>query len=150
MRAASCVVVAATVLVACSGDDGGSVEAFCATARRFAQDNPANVFDQYDPADPTAAADLLRGAAVELRAWADEAPGDIDDDVEVIADTADELATAFEAPAPSAERAAELEQQFADVEEASGRVTGYAREQCAVDLDPAATVATAPSSTAPP
>jgi hypothetical protein len=110
MRVASWVVGAAVVLAACSGDDGGSVEAFCATARRFAQDNPANVFDQY-------------------------------------AETADELAAAFEAPAPSAERAAELEEQFADVEEASGRVTGYAREQCAVDLDPAATVATAPSST---
>lgn len=134
--------VAGAVLVGCSGDDGGSVEAFCATARRFAQDNPANVFDRYDPADPTAAADLLRGAAVELRAWADEAPGDIDDDVEVIAETADELAAAFEAPAPSAERADELEQQFADVEEASASVTGYAREQCAVDLDPAATTAT--------
>ena len=150
MRPATALLVSAAVLSACAPDDGRSVEAFCATARRFARDNPANVFDQYDPADPTAAADLLRGAAAELRAWAGEAPGDIDDDVEVIADTADELAAAFAAPAPSAERVAELEEQFADVEQASANVTGYAREQCAVDLDPAATTpSTAPTTTVP-
>ena len=136
-------------MAACTGDDGGSEEAFCATARRFAQDNPATVFDRFDPADPTAAAALLRGAGAELRAWAAEAPGDIDDDVELIADTADELAVAFESPAPSPERAAELEDRFTDVEAASARVTGYARERCAVDLDPAANPVTPASTTTP-
>ena len=144
-------VASAALLLAC-GDDGGSEEAFCATARRFAEDNPATVFDRYDPADPTAAAALLREAGAELQAWADEAPGDIDDDVEVIARTAEDLAVAFESPAPSPERAAELEAQFTAVEAASARVTGYARERCAVDLDPAAnqpTVTTTASTAAP-
>ncbi len=138
--------VAVIVLVACS-DDGGSVEAFCATARRFAEDNPATVFDRYDPADPAGAADLLRAAGRDLRAWSDEAPGQIDDDVESIADAADELAAAFEAPSPSPDRRAELAERFTEVEEASGRVTSYAREQCAVELDPAAVTTSMPTST---
>ena len=121
---------------ACSGDDGGSEEAFCATARSFAEDNPANVFDTYDPADPTAAAELLRREGARLRAWADQAPGEIDDDVELIAETADDIAAGFESPAPTPERAAEIEEQFNEVEEASARVTTYARERCAVELDP--------------
>lgn len=133
------VAVLAVVLGAAAGcgDDGGSVEAFCATARTFVEDNPATVFDRYDPADPTGAGELLRGAAARLRAWADEAPGEIDDDVDAIAEAAEELAAAFQAPPPSANRAAELEAQFAEVELASARVTSYARERCSVELDPA-------------
>jgi hypothetical protein len=141
--------LAVVAMAACGGDGGGSEAAFCATARRFAQDNPATVFDRYDPADPTGAATRLRTAGAELRAWADEAPGDIDDDVEAIAETADELALAFESPAPTPERAAELEEQFTEVEEASARVTGYARERCAVDLDPAANPVTTATTTTP-
>ena len=151
MRRAAGVVASAALLLSC-GDDGGSEEAFCATARRFAEDNPATVFDRYDPADPSGAAALLRETAAEFRAWADEAPGDIDDDVEVIADAADNIAAGFESPSPSAERAAEIEEQFTAVEAASARVTGYARERCAVDLDPAAnqaTVTTTASTAAP-
>jgi hypothetical protein len=131
------------------GDDGGSEEAFCETARRFARDNPAAVFDRYDPSDPTGAAALLREAGATLQAWADEAPGDVDDDVETIAEAAEELATAFEEPAPTAERAAELEARFAEVEDASARVTSYARERCGVELDPGAgaTVTTGPPTT---
>lgn len=130
-------VVAALAWVAGCGDDGGSVEAFCATARRFAEDNPATVFDRYDPADPTGAAELLRGASEELRAWAEEAPGEVDDDVASIADAAEALADAFESPPPSQDRAAELEAQFNEVELASARVTSFTRERCGVDLDPA-------------
>lgn len=145
--------VAVLALMAC-GDDGGSVEAFCATARRFADDNPATVFDRYDPADPAGAAELLRGAGAQLRAWADEAPGEVDDDVDTIADAADELAAAFEAPSPSPDRRAELAERFTEVEEASGRVTSYARGRCAVELDPAvvttSTPTSSPSSTAVP
>jgi hypothetical protein len=122
---------------ACS-DDGGSEEAFCATARSFATDNPAAVFDRYDPADPTGAAELLRRTGTRLRAWSEEAPGDVDDDVALIADVADELAAAFEAPASSSDRTEELQARFTEVEEASARVTSYARERCGVELDPGA------------
>ena len=85
-----------------------------------------------------AAAELLRGAGARLRAWAAQAPGEVDDDVEAIAEVADELAVGFESPPPSPDRAAELEASFSEVEAASARVTAYARERCAVELDPAA------------
>jgi hypothetical protein len=139
------VVVVLVAGAACGGDAGGDLEAFCATARGFAEDNPAAVFDRYDPADPTAAAQLLRTEAERLQAWADEAPGEVDDDVQAIVDAAVELADGFESPAPTPDRVAELEARFAEVEEASGRLTAFVREQCGVDLDPA--TAPAPSLT---
>ena len=135
MRRRSAAILLATTVVACGGGDGGSVEAFCTTARTFVTDNPATVFDRYDQADPTAAAELLREAAARLQAWADESPGDVDDDVEVLADVALTLADDFEEPTRTPDRAAELEAQFAGVEAASGRVTAFARERCSVELD---------------
>ena len=139
-------VLLAAAVGACS-DDGGSEEAFCATARRFAEDNPATVFDRYDPEDPAGAAVLLRGEAERLRAWADEAPGAIDDDVDVIAEAAEDLADTFEDPVPGENRTAELAERFTEVEDASARVVAYTRERCAVELDPAAaTVTSAPAS----
>lgn len=131
------VVTASLAPAACSDDGGGSVEAFCTTARAFAEDNPATVFDRYDPADPTAAAELLRAAGEQLRSWADEAPDDVDDDVDTIAEAADDLAVAFESPSPTGDRADDLEARFEEVELASARVTSFARERCGVELDPA-------------
>lgn len=142
-RAASAVVAitaVATAATACS-DDSGSVEAFCATARDFATDNPATVFDRYDPGDPASAVALLDEAETRLRRWAGDAPGEIDDDVETIADAAAALADAFDEPDPGQlpeERTAALAEQFEEVEAASSRVTSYVREQCGVELDPAA------------
>ncbi len=140
MRRRALVVVA--LAVAGCGDDGGSEEAFCATAADFAADNPATVFDRYDPADPSGAADLLRREAARIRAWADDAPGEIDQDVETIAAAAEELAAAFESPPPSADRAAELTERFHEVEEASARVTAFARQRCDVELDPVSSTST--------
>jgi len=159
-RALALVAFAVALGAAGCGDDGGTVEAFCATARRMAQDNPATVFDRYDPADPSAAARALRDAAEDLHGWADDAPGDVADDVEVIAEAADELAVAFESPAPSPDRVAELEARFAEVEGASVRVTAFARQRCSVELDappgggdagvsPTSVAPTSPTSAAP-
>ncbi len=138
----------------CKQDDGGDLEAFCTTARGFVERNPAGVFDRYDPADPTAAAELLRSEAGRLRDWADDAPGEVDGDVEAIAAAAEALADGFESPAPSADRVAELEAQFEEVEDASARLTSYVREQCGVDLDPASnpagTVVTSSTTTTAP
>lgn len=139
------VVAVAGALAAGCSDDGGSEEAFCATARRFAEDNPATVFDRYDPEDPAGAAALLRGEAERLRAWADEGPGDIDDDVDVIAEAAIDLADAFEDP--NTAEAGELAERFTEVEDASVRVVAYVRDRCGVDLDPAS-VTTSSTSTA--
>jgi hypothetical protein len=119
------------------GDDGGDIEAFCATARRFATDNPASVFDRYDPTDPGSAAVLLRDAGDRLAAWAEDAPSRIDDDVQAIADAAVALATEFEEPdAASSET---LQEQLLEVESASARVLEFTRAECDVDLEPAAT-----------
>ena len=133
--------VVALALAGCNQDDGGDLDAFCATARAFVEQNPASVFDRYDPADPTAAAALLRGEAERLRSWAVDAPGEVDGDVEAIAAAAETLADGFESPSPSPERVGELEARFELVEDASGRLTSYVREQCGVDLDPATTPA---------
>ena len=122
------------------GDESGDLEAFCATARRFATDNPASVFDHYDPADPGSAATLLRDAGDRLTAWAEEAPGSIDDDVEDIAAAAEALADEFEQP--DAASAESLQEQVLVVEAASARVLQFTRDQCQVDLEPASTTST--------
>jgi hypothetical protein len=146
VRLVALVVAVAAALVAGCADDGGSEEAFCATARRFAEDNPATVFDRYDPADPAGSAALLRGEAARLREWAGQGPGAIDDDVDVIAEAAADLADAFEDPETA--DAGELAERFTEVEDASVRVVAYVRDRCGVDLDPASvTTASASSST---
>lgn len=150
MRSPALALALVALVAAGCADDGGSIEAFCETARRFARDNPATVFDRYDPADPTSAAALLRSASADLRAWADEAPGEIDDDVEAIAEAADTLAEGFESPPPSPNRVAELEEQFNAVELASARVTSFTREQCGVDLDPGGGPVSPSTTAAPP
>lgn len=133
-------VVMAVSLVAatgCSSDSDGDLEAFCATARRFAADNPAAVFDRYDPADPASAVVLLRDAGDRLGAWAEEAPAQIDDDVEAISEAADLLADQFETP--GAATSSTLQEQLAGVESSSERVVEFTRQNCEVDLDPTTT-----------
>jgi hypothetical protein len=152
-RAHAPLLLALVVATTACGDDGGSEQAFCATARRFVDDNPASVFDRYDPADPASAAVLLREAGDRMQAWADDAPGEIDGDVQVIADAAEQLAAAFESPSAAAERIDELETSFAAVETASARLTAFTQRRCGVDLDAAANVripASTTTTTAPP
>jgi hypothetical protein len=135
-----CCALAATALGtgACSGE-GGDLEAYCATARGFTVDNPAAAFGRLDPADPTGTSTALAAAAEQLRDWAAEAPREVRDDVEALAEAAADLADAFEPaggdtveddPADAVDAAA--------VEEASGRVLEFTSERCEVDLDPGA------------
>jgi hypothetical protein len=130
---------------ACS-DDGGDLDAYCATARRFSADNPADAFRRIDPADPAGTSAALEAAAAALGAWAGEAPGDVRDDVEALAQAAATLGVAFE---PGDDGTVEDDPATAVdtgvVEEASARVLAFTSEQCQVDLDPATTLpATAP------
>ena len=119
---------------ACS-DDGGDVDAYCATADRFAVDNLADAFRRIDPADPQGTASALDSAAATLRGWADDAPVEVRDDVELLADAAADLAVAF-APeqAGAADPAAVVDTDA--VEAASARVVTFTVETCQVDLDP--------------
>lgn len=126
-------------VVACSGD--GSTGAFCETAATLAADNPAAAFGAYEPSDPAASRDQLERGAAQLRQLAGDAPGEISDDVDRLADVAEGLAAALTMEGPEAvERALrDLEPDLAEVEEASRRVTDYAATRCDVDLDPATT-----------
>lgn len=135
----SCVLVAvAPLLAACSGE-GGDLDAFCATARRFTVDNPAAAFTLLDAADPAGTAAALEAAGQQLRDWAAEAPREVRDDVEALAAAAEDLAVSFAEPG----RSSTDEQVVVDeaaVEEASGRVLAFTNERCEVDLDPGTTV----------
>jgi hypothetical protein len=131
-------VAAAAAVVGCSGDGGrGDVDAFCATARQFSVDNPAAVFDRYDPEDPASAAALLRDAAASFQRWADDAPADVGASIDTIAQAAEDLALAFEEPTVGG---AGVRDQVEAVEAASAEVVAYTREQCGVDLEPTPTV----------
>lgn len=123
---------------ACS-DDGGDVDAFCATARRFSTDNPAAAFAQVDPNDPVGTSAALQAAADQLSAWADDAPGDVRGSVQALADAATTLAGEF-----TVGTAAGVEGDdgtpavdTAVVEAASAEVLAFTRDRCEVDLDPA-------------
>ena len=138
--------VFALALLAC-GDDGGDLDAYCATARRFTTDNPADAFGRVDPADPAGTTSALDAAAEQLRGWASDAPDEVRDDVEALAAAASTLADAF---APADDGSVEDDPveavDTAAVEEASTRVLAFTAEQCEVDLDPATTL---PPTTSP-
>lgn len=125
--------------LACSG--GGSTEAFCETARALATDNPAAAFGAYEPSDPAASRDQLEGGAEQLRQLARDAPDEISNDVDRLADAAEGLAQALSVEDPEAvERALrDLEPDLAGVDEASRRVIDFAATRCEVDLDPTTT-----------
>jgi hypothetical protein len=130
-------------VAACSDDGGGDREAFCATAQRFAADNPAAAFARADPNDPAASASLLRDAADRLGQWADEAPGEVRDDVHALVDAATSLAEQFESepsgPGSSAvttsTTAVGAGVDTAAVEAASTHVVQYVLDECGVNLD---------------
>jgi hypothetical protein len=131
--------VALAVIAVAGGCDerGGDLEAYCATARGFREDNPAAAFALVDPTDPTATAAALRSAGERLRQWAEDAPSDIDQDVEALADGADALAQDFESGTT-----ATVDEQAARTEAlatSSAEVQRYTEEQCGVTLDPAST-----------
>jgi hypothetical protein len=154
VRRSAALVVAILVTAGCSGGGGGDEEAFCATARRFVDDNPAAVFDRFDPADPAVAADLLRREGRRLHDWAGDAPSEVSADVESLASAADDLADTFDGPPPSADQRAELAERNRAVAEASARVTTFVQERCGVALDrgtaPGATTSATTATTAPP
>ena len=129
--------VVATTLVGGCDERGGDLGAYCATARRFVNDNPAAAFALVDPTDPISTAAALRSAGERMRAWSTEAPSDIDQDVEALADGAEALATDFESGTT-----ATIEEQAARTEAlatSSDEVLRYTREHCEVDLDPVTT-----------
>lgn len=117
-------------------DGGGDRDAYCATAERFAADNPADAFGRIDLGDPAATSTVLRDAAERLAAWADEAPGAVDDDVEVLVEAATTLADQFDDLATrGGDPGSTIDVDLAAVEASSRRVVDFTRTECGVELD---------------
>ena len=130
-------VVGGLGLFGCGGDDG-DLGAFCATAEAFVTDNPLAGPGSAAGDAATMTAELRRGAD-RLARWAEDAPGPVRDDAELLAATAARLADAFDEPGvagPDEHTAIDAEA----AEAASGEVLAFVREECGVDLDaPAST-----------
>ncbi|MGH9118076.1 MAG: hypothetical protein ACRD0A_09445 [Acidimicrobiales bacterium] len=128
------------------GCSPGSPDAYCDQAEVMAGDNPAAVFSAWDPANP-ATTDELSAATDRLHDMADAAPPEIADDAALIAATADELTELLTTLQGEALEAAlrEREDRFAEVDEASRRVTEYTRSQCGIDLEAPPPTTTAPA-----
>ena len=73
------------------------------------------------------------------RAWASDAPREIRDDVEVLADAAATLAATYADPSVTSTDEDVVVDTEA-VEAASGEVLAFTSERCEVDLDPGTTV----------
>lgn len=124
----------AGTLLACGGDDG-DLAAFCATAERFATDDPAAAFTELDPSDRVATSAALRSTADDLEAWAADAPGEVDEDVALLASTARDLASLYDG-ALATEADEYVPVPVEDVEAASADVLAFTSDECGVDLGP--------------
>jgi hypothetical protein len=85
-RAVTVVLAGAFVVAACGDDSGGSVEAFCESAQEFA--DSGDFFDTNNPEDFSAG---LEEAREVIDALADDAPSEISDDAETVAEISGEL-----------------------------------------------------------
>jgi hypothetical protein len=127
------VALVATVLFACSSDEEGSEEQFCAAvADRTAY---AAVFEGFDPTAPERALEQLRTARVELGELRDVAPSEIHDELDTEIDGVQQLIEALEGVAPGDSAAAvdavrAREDNLADVREASIALETYTDTTC--------------------
>jgi hypothetical protein len=149
-RIVAAVVVAAGLVSTVAGCSSGSLESFCAEVGRLAGDNPAAVFAAWDPADPAASLADLERAARRLRSLAEAAPPEVEDDAALVADTAEDLATVLTETSGDDLEAAlrDRADEFERFDEASRRLTQFARSECGIDLEappttPAPTTTTA-------
>lgn len=156
MRRRRLLLAAGIVLGASACTDGaeGDEEAFCATATELADGGGlAAELGALDLDDRAGSGDALRGAATRLRSWADDADGEVADDIEALAAAADSLAAAVAGGGPAAlavDARAELEAVAADAAAASERVVGEVGRRCGVQLDPPAPAPAAATTTVAP
>ena len=127
------VAVLLCVAAACTDDDG-SAEALC---RAVAEDDAlAATFQGFDPSDPEAALDQLRTARVALGGLLDEAPDEVQDDLQVEIDYVQDLIDALETvePGDSADAAAQVQavtDAHPDVDEAALELSAFTERECA-------------------
>lgn len=112
---------------------------FCQQANVFATDTSLGDLDFSDPAD------LETGVSL-LESFRDAAPEEIADDLQVIVDGFEAVATALaEAgtdPAAQAAAAEELQDDLAALSEASANVQQFTMDQCGIDITGGTTEAT--------
>ena len=163
---ATAVPVAAVLLTACGGGDGDSDSAasssaaesssaapssseaaegdseFCSQAENFGTELSSS-FSSDDPAQLT---QNLQDAADGLREI--EAPDEISEDWNALADGLDQVATTLDGVDPNdPEAAAEVQQQLAGLQESATNVQTYLQEECGIDAGGAAgSSSAAPSS----
>jgi hypothetical protein len=135
--AAAC--AAALVLVgapACSDDDGGSREAFCAALPRTP--DLATVLDDLDGTPPAELEPRLDDGVDRFRDLEDAAPDQIRDEVGRVADVVEEILDVVREHADDREvlrdELTERDGRLLAVGPAAQRVVDYARRACGVEL----------------
>lgn len=136
--AVGAVALLVAIVVLWSRGESGSTAAFCNSLR--AGENPLDVFDRYDPADVASARTQLTKGVDRLRQLERAAPGEIHNEMKVLVDVAQQLVQALD-PAAKNKSTPDFTSQFDRVRAASGNVTRFASDQCAVTLDASASAA---------
>ena len=112
-------------------DEGGGGGDFCEQAEVLADDDTLDELDFDDPEEFEVALGILED-------FADEAPGEIEDDldrmVEAFAAVGEAVEEAGDDPEAQAEIFEEIEDEFADIEEVGERIEEFVQEECDVDL----------------
>jgi hypothetical protein len=136
-RAVTVVLAGAFVVAACGDDSGGSVEAFCESAQEFA--DAGDFFDTNNPEDFSAG---LEEAREVINALADDAPSEISDDAETVAEVSGELFDSLADIDPTDQAAVEAAfapffDADADPEFAAAvdNVNDFALAECGIDLE---------------
>jgi hypothetical protein len=122
---------------------GGSTKAFCNTLR--SGDNPLDVFDRYDPTNVSTARDQLQRGVDRLQALEQAAPSQLHADLQQLVDVGTKVVKALD-PAAGGQTPPDFTADFQRIRDASTAVTGFAANQCGVDLQSAAPGAVPPGS----
>jgi hypothetical protein len=151
------VVAAVVLLTACGGSDGNEAapsasrssaassapqadSEFCTEAASIQE----RIGATFDESDPSSLSQVLREGAAEIRAI--EAPPEIADDWNTLADGFEQIATALadvdlNDPAAQQSLQAQLGQLQTELTTASANVQKYLTEECGIELDPSETAA---------
>lgn len=133
------------IVVLWNKGSSGSTAAFCTSLR--SGEDPLDVFDRYDPANVDVARDQLQRGLDRMRELEHAAPGEIDGDVKVLVEVAQQLRQALDTTATS-RPTPDFSSQFERVQVASANVVRFAADRCGVTLDSTDSVSSATPPTA--
>jgi hypothetical protein len=130
---AGLVVLLVAIVVFWSKGEAGSAKEFCASLRTG--ENPLDVFDRYDPTNVATARGELQQGADRLRELRQAAPRQLQDDMDVLVNVADELVRVLDPQGGDKSTVPDFTAEFDKVSAASGNVTRFAASNCGIDLD---------------